>query len=458
MFSMASIQASVNASATNERTGYYAPMLLSMDVVPNHIDETIHYITHHAAIRETNKLLRDPRVKAAVIQKLGPHEYNQLLPWLNDVAKDGRVAPNRSFINSAWNQLRLGTTLGVMGFKASTGIIQISGLSNSVAETGMIPTLKAVGLVVGRSRLLNAMRRILGSDQQMESAWTFAAEHSKVMGHRATTMDREILNAMNTLSGRRGAIAVVQEASMKHIALIQTYMVDLPTWHAAYAKELGDSGDHNKAVQAADWVVENVQGSGATKDMASLMRSQTKTHTIFTMFMTYFSALWNLQRDAKRGYKEGAYSISGIASKAMFLYAVPVMFEMIMRGEIGDEDDEPEEQFAAYMTNLALFPIQSVPFVRDVVNGVTSGYGYNASPVTSQVEKGLQGLGGIAQALFTDKEMTQSQVKNATKLIGATIGVPATGQAWATAEHIQEVLEEGEDFSAHSFLFGPKRD
>ena len=443
--SNASIQASVNTGSTNERTGYFAPIHLTLNVVPNHIQETIHYITHHDAVREVNRLLRDPRIKDAVTEKLGPEEFAQLKPWLNDIAKDGRNAPNKSIVDAMFNRLRLGTTLGVMGFKASTGIIQISGLSNTIAEVGMKPVMQS-------------MRTILGSVDSMKSAWEFATEKSKVLKHRTKTMDRELMNAMQQLESKRGVFAAIQEASMKHIALIQTYMVDLPSWHAAYIKELSESGDEKKAFQYADWVIENVQGSGVTKDMAGLMRNQTKTHTIFTMFMTFFSALWNLQRDLVKGAKTGKYSTTTVAAKTMFLFTIPVLFEMMMRGEFAKEDQEPEELLQETLTKVALYPIASIPFVRDAANGLFSGYQYNASPVTSIVEQGLQGLKGGGKAVLTDDELTKSQAKSISKLLGAGLGVPGTGQAWATGEHLYDVIAEGEEFTTHQFLFGPERE
>lgn len=441
----ASIQSSVNASATNERTGHYAPMHLTLNVVLNHVQETIHYITHHDAVREVNKLLRDPRIKKAVTEKLGPEEFAQLKPWLNDIAKDGRNAPTKSFVDAAFNKLRLGTTLGVMGFKASTGIIQVSGLSNTVAEVGTAPVYQS-------------MRTILGSKESMQSAWEFAVENSKVLKHRTQTMDREIKNALQQIEGKRGVLPVVQEASMKHIALIQTYMVDLPSWHAAYIKELSESGNETKAFQYADWVVENIQGSGATKDMAALMRNQTKTHTIFTMFMTFFSSFWNAQRDLVRGASSGKYSTSTVAAKAMFYFAIPVLFEMMMRGEFGGEDDD-ESNLQKYLTNVALYPVQSIPFFRDVANGLIGGYNYNSSPVTSMIEQGLQGLKGSTKAAFDeDKEVTKGQIKSTSKLAGAALGIPGTAQAWATGEHLYDVIVEGEELTMHQLLFGPKRD
>jgi len=441
----ASIQASVNAGATNERTGYYAPIQLSLNVVTNHIQETIHYITHHDAVREANRLIRDPRVKKAVSDKLGPEEYAQLKPWLNDIAKDGRNAPNKSIVDAIFNKLRLGTTLGVMGFKASTGIIQISGLSNSIAEVGLKP-------------MMQAMRTVLGSVSTMKSAWEFATTNSKVLSHRVKTMDREIKNAMQQLENKRGPLAAIQEMSMKHIALIQTYMVDLPSWHASYIKEMSESGDETKAFQYADWVIENVQGSGVTKDMASLMRNQSKTHTIFTMFMTFFSSLWNMQRDLVKGARSGLYSRTSVAAKIGFLFTLPVIFEMMMRGEFSKEDDDDDESITqTILTKVAMYPIQSVPFLRDVANGVIGKYNYNASPVTSVIEQGLQSTKGLSSALVTDDEITKGQAKGATKLAGVALGVPGTSQAWATGEHLYDVIVEGEELTMHQLLFGPKR-
>lgn len=440
-----SIQSSVNTGSTNERTGFYDAIRLSLDVVPAHFQEAIHYITHHDPVREVNRLIRDQRVAQTIKEKLGPEEYAQLRPWLNDIAKDGREAPTKMFWDDILQRLRFGVTLGAMGFKASTGIIQISGLSNALAE-------------VGTANTFQAMRSILGSTTTMKQAWDFAVENSKVMEHRAQTMDREIKNAMKRIEGKRGLMAAVQEASMKHIALIQTYMVDLPTWHASYIKGMKEWGDETRAFQYADWVVENVQGSGATKDLARIMRGQSETGRMFTMFMTFFSSLWNMERDLVKGARSGAYSTTNLAAKAMFLFTIPVLFEMMMRGEFSKEDEDEEEKLQKMLTAVAMYPVQSVPFVRDIANAVTGDFGYNISPMQSIIEQGTRTIPQLVEAGFTDEEVTKSQVKGATKFIGAAAGVPGTAQAWATGEHIYDVVVDGEELTMHQLLFGPKRD
>ena len=440
----ASIQSSVNTGAVNARTGFYDAVRLSLDVVPAHFQETIHYITHHDSVREVNRLVRDPRVAGSIKAKLGPEEYAQLQPWLNDIAKDGREAPTKMFWDSILQRLRFGVTLGVMGFKASTGIIQISGMSNTITEVGLGPVLQST-------------RTILGSIDSMKSAWDFAVENSKVMEHRTSTMDREIKNAMHRLESKRGILAVAQEASMKHIALIQTYMVDLPSWHAAYIKGMKNWGDEQRSYEYADWVVEQVQGSGATKDMARIMRNQTETGRIFTMFMTFFSSLWNMERDLARGAKSGLYSPSSIAAKSMFLFTIPVIFEMLMRGEFSQDDDDDETKLQKILTATALYPTQSVPFIRDIVNASVSDFGYNMSPMQSIIKQGTSTIPGLFGDALTDEEITKSQVKGASKFTGAAVGVPGINQAWATGEHLYDVMVEGEEFTLHQALFGPER-
>lgn len=441
-----SIQSSVNASATNERTGKYYPIRLSLDVVTSHFQETIHYITHHDAVREVNKLIRNESVADTIEAKLGPEEYAQLKPWLNDIAKDGKEAPTKMFWDAMLQKLRLGVTLGTMGFKASTGIMQLSGISNTIAETGIGPVLQAT-------------RSILGSPDTMHKAWLFAKENSKVLEHRAQTMDREIKNAMKDLESKRGVLAAAQQVSMKHIALIQTYMADLPSWHAGYIKGMKDfDGDEQRAYQYADFVVEQVQGSGNTQNLARIMRGQSETARMLTMFMTFFSSLWNVQRDVVKGAKSGQYSVTTLAAKAMFLITVPVLFEMLLRGQLGGDDDEDENTVLQKMlTKIAMYPLQSIPFVRDIANGITGEFGYNMSPLSSVIEQGTSAFPKLISAAVTDEEITERQVKGTTKLAGAAFGIPGVSQAWASSEHIYDVMVEGEEFTMRQLLMGPDR-
>jgi hypothetical protein len=436
-----SIQSSVNASATNERTRYYAPIRFSLDVVPNHFQEVIHFITHHDAVREVNKLIRNKSIAESIKTTMGSEEFAQLKPWLNDIAKDGSETKTKTFIEKAFGKLRMGTTLGVMGFKATTGILQTSGIFNTMGEAGAANTIHAI-------------RTILAGPDSIKSAWEFARDNSKTLSHRAESFDREMQNVMSTLQNKSGKLTMLQTVSMKHIAYIQLYMVDLPSWYAGYLKAMKEHGDEQRAYQYGDWIVEQAQGSGLTKDMAALFRNQGEVHRSLTMFMTYFSSLWNLERDIVKGTKSGKYNAMDLAAKGLFFFTLPVLFEMLLRGKFGDEDDE--EVIAQKLAlQLALFPIQSVPFVRDLANASATDFGYTMSPVASILAKGIEGGSAISTDVWEGEDISARDIKNVTKLTGAAFGIPGTGQAWNSGEHLYNVIAEGEDLTFRELVIGP---
>jgi hypothetical protein len=432
---------SIKLGATNERQeGFFAPVRFSLDVVAKHFDEVTHFIAFKEPVREVNKLISDPRIKEIIIRKMGRQVYRAIQDWVVDVATDARPLEGANWMERTLSNLSSGLTLGVMGFKASTGIIQVSGLSNSIAHVGAGP-------------MAIALKNIVRSPSAMKEAWQFTLANSKIMSHRMTNLDREMKSALREMSGKSGFMNRIRELSMQHIAYIQTFTVDLPTWHAAYATALEESnGDTVHASQAADWVVENIQGSGATKDMAKLFRRQNAGIKLMTMFMTFFSALFNTMRLSGAGFRSNRYSIFDMASRFFFMIAVPVAFEMIMRDEIDPE--EPEEALIAYGKKLTLFPLAAVPLLRDASSAVLSPFGFQLSPLSGSLERGFQGLTGLTNAVASGEDITLSQAANSMALAGIVFRVPATSQIKATTSH----MFDDHDLSLHELLFGTKRD
>ena len=438
-----SIQASVNASATNERNGSWYPIRFSLDVVPNHFEEVIHFITHHDAVREVNKLIRNKEIAESIKATMGPEEYAQLKPWLNDIAKDGREARVKTWVEKFFGRMRTGTTLGMLGFKLMTIVMQTSGLLTTTAE-------------VGPAAMMKSYRMIFGGEGNVFGAWEFASANSKTLSHRAVSMDREIANVMSKLRGKPFSVQQMQKTSMMGIAYMQTYIVDLPSWYAGYLKAMKEHGDEQRAYQYGDWVVEQIQGSGLTKDMAALFRNQNEVLQTLTMFMTPFSALWNAQRDMVKGAKSGKYSVSELAARGMFFMVLPALFSMIARGEFDDDDDwETTAEKIAFTT--ALYSVSSVPVLRDAASKVVSGYDYMMSPVASIIGKGLTGIVGLYDTATGDKELSGTDVKNATKGVAAFFGIPGTSQAFLTGEHAYDVLVEGEDLAFRELLLTPAK-
>jgi hypothetical protein len=289
-----------------------------------------------------------------------------------------------------------------------------------------------------------------------------------MMGHRIETMDRELSNAVNSMKDRQGPLKDAQQASMMGIAYMQLFGVDLPTWYGAYAKgtkqftdEMNPENFENyakfseaveeRAIVYADFVVETFQGSSAIKDMSLIMRDNGALTKATTMFMSYFSGMYNVQRDLLRGAKSGQYSPIEVASKMFFIYAIPVFFDTL----IGyDWDDEDESFLMNYGVDLATYPFQVFPVIRSVVNAATTGFDFEASPIIPMVSKGTKGASNIIEDIVTGGDISSYDVKNVGKLAGALLGVPGVSQAFISGTHLYDVLEEGEDFSLfNKFLF-----
>ena len=147
-----------------------------------------------------------------------------------------------------------------------------------------------------------------------------------------------------------------------------------------------------------------------------------------------------------------------VAAKVMFLFTLPVIFESLLRGDLSDEDLTPEEKAQKLAAKLALYPVQSVPFVRDMASASVGEFGYNISPIAQLIEQGTRTIPEVLTRPITDEEITKGQAKGAVKFAGAALGIPGTAQAWATGEHLYDVMVDGEDFTVREFLFGPKHE
>jgi hypothetical protein len=141
----------------------------------------------------------------------------------------------------------------------------------------------------------------------------------------------------------------------------------------------------------------------------------------------------------------------------MFLFTLPVFFEMLMRGEFEEPDDD-DDRLSKFATQVALYPTTSIPFVRDVAGGLIGDFGYNSTPVAAMLERGIQGSKQIGERAFTDDEVTKAAIKNTSKLAAAAAGIPGVNQAWATGEHLYDVIENGEELTLRELTFGPDRE
>lgn len=445
-FTAGGIQASVNASAAETRTGYFAPIRLDLGVVSTHFGETIHFISHHDAVRQTNRLLRDPKVMKTLRERIGPEEADQLMPWLRDIAKQGQEAPLKTFLDGIVQHLTTGATLTYMGFKLSTGLRQLPGFSNSAAE-------------VGWGNIAQGIRAMFRSNEDMQSGMEWAMANSKILPHRIQSFDREVANTFKYAAGKKARTSVdaFRDAALLHIGLIDLYTLALPTWYGAYIKEMKASGDEAKAFRYADSAVEMTQGTARIADTSALLRNNSPVHRSLTMFMSYFSALWNQLRDIREGQRLGYYDTMALASKVIFTVMLPSLLDLWITGGAGMEEDETAGEYAARVgVFMGLFTVAGIPGVRDAASALGTGFEYRLSPIEGIVVGGLDGLLAAGSATFGDEEMSKGDVKGLVRAAMAIAHIPGGSQATATLGHIYDVIAEGEDVTYEGLAYGKR--
>ena len=87
-------QPATKRSFTHARQGTGRPVRLELGVIHEHIANVIHHSTHALAIRDVYKILNSERFSGAVTDTLGEAYYDQMVPWLAEIAKPERRAVN----------------------------------------------------------------------------------------------------------------------------------------------------------------------------------------------------------------------------------------------------------------------------------------------------------------------------------------------------------------------------
>ncbi len=432
---------------TKERAQEYTmPILFSVDGIARHINAVIHDVTHREALIDANKLLTNPFLRAEISSRYGKEMYDQIVPWLQNIAHDAYKRDGLGAVERFMRGARTHATIVAMGFRISTGIMQLSGFGPSLevlipsGSKGLGDTARAAKAMAG------AMKDFLVSPM---ATWDEIVGKSTELRSRSQTLDRDIRQALNDLTGRTDIIGKAQRFSMYHIGYMDR-VVSAPTWLAAYRLHLQQyPTDEMGAREAGDRAVRMSQGAGGAKDLAAVQRSN-ELVKMLTMFYSYFSAYYNRQkawgRDAKRALASGEMQeFPALLARQIAMTIVPAVLGDMLVGR-GPDDDQSWLEWA--VKKSILYPFSAVPIARDMVPVVFGeSFGdYTLSPVertfNDGVVKPLQLIGDILddETEVSGRKATRTVLNSA----GLLIGLP-TGQLSTTVNNVWLGLEQ-DDF------------
>ena len=403
---------------------------LDLSVMGSHIVNVIHDLSHRRAILDVDRLVTDDRVREAIEQTAGTAMYRQLRPWLKAIAADYR--PDTTVYEGAMNRLRAGGTIVSMGIKITTAMVQPLGYFQSLELLG--PKYAGIGLteVFGRSH--NTVRSI-------SQAREFAFERSEQIRNRMHTFDRDVRDAIKGMTGMGEEQAKLRRG-LFFLTGFMDMSVSLPTWLGAYRKAMDGeaegipAGDEPKAIDFADSILRRSQSAGGAKDLAGI-QGPNPLIRVFTVFYSYFNVLFNLfaRRMQMMNFKKPSDYPRFVASMVALWFAPAVLSE-IVAGRGPDDDEDWDEYAKRSATTWALYPLQSVAFVRDIVSGM-GPFGYDGPPVVEAMATTATALTLPAQAVDEDEEISRAEVKAAVLALGYWGHLPSR-QMWITGSYLYD--------------------
>jgi hypothetical protein len=439
------VRAATSQGHTVERTGAAAPLHLSLDVLPRHLQQVIHDIAWREAVMDVDRITANKEVRAAIDGAMGPEYRQQIRPWLQSIANDKAYDPRGlAFWDKIAHWARTNATVVGLGFRLSTIAVHGSGAAlNSIGEVGIGPMTSAVSTFIKDPR---------GSRD-------FVFEKSGEMRNRLNEVDRDMREAMaGDLLGQSGALATVRRASMMGVAMIDMASA-LPTWLARYTSALKDGMADQDAVYAADLSVRNAHGAGAAKDHAAIQRGS-EFQKLFTMFYSFWNHLYNRQRDMGRMARQGDFA--SLLGKSFFYLVAPPIIHGLMSGGAGTKDDD--QSWGGWAAeHIALGLAGGVPILRDLVGVFESGRDYGVTPAAGGVQKVGKAAMDVGHALgLIEGDVSDKWVKHAIETPGYIFGLP-TGQASGAGQYLWDVWRGDEDPEGvadflRGLMYGPKHE
>lgn len=439
-------RANTDTGRMNTRNENYArPLLLSIDAIPRVIRDEIHDIAYREPIIDADKFLSDSRVRKAIIGALSQEHYDQLRPWLQSIANDGRLDdPSgraiKFFYGIASGARRRATMVG-LGFRFSTMLVHgASAGLESLAELG--PRWLAAGV----KDFANPTQWIANKD--------FVFDRSGEMRNRMNEVDRDVREhlrqlEMHSLDPATGAAARGLDA-VKRNAYMGIAMLDmasaLPTWMGAYHKALSPTGkgglglSEDEAVYFADKTVRNAHGGTGVKDLAAVQRGN-EMWKLFTMFYTFWNHNVNRLMDTARlaGGIGRSQNFGGdlgqiVMRSLIYTFGIQIMHSALHPSQ---SEEGAKNWFGWAAKELTSAFADGIPIARDLASHYIEGKDYEATPAASAVDTFDRTAKDAAQ-IAVGQPPSDKWLKHTINTAGYVFGLPI-GQAANTVQFLWDV-------------------
>lgn len=463
---MSNIAMSLGKGFLKERTQHKVERRLDLrfEVISGSITDVIHLVAFREPVRDVRRIVLNENFKNLVYNYLGQNAYKNLKKWTSDCWAEEAIP--RTAYEKGMAKLRNAQTMGTMGFRVTTALLNIANAS-SVAH------------YMGAAELLHSLKKFYSAPRQYTD---FVFQRSVFMAERAETMDASIHDALkgpNILDGIPG-IGKAGEAIKNNAFKMITWtdlMLALPLWQHEYEKTYNAEMDAGRSpqqareagVNAGDAAVRWCFGSGRTVDKAAIQRKGSELMKQLTMYYSYNSTVYNALNyklwEAKVGYKKAVAASAKNKSMAlmkavahagdallMWVLLPAVISAMLRAGASGDDDDWKIEKLIKSIGQESLTGIVGgIPVLRDAVPYfMAKVFDEHQFAPKIPIQNTIEQTNRVIQSAVSDKKTISDTLREMGKLTSQVTGAPSTLIDSFTTT--LQYLESGFDESVADYL------
>lgn len=463
---MSNIAMSLGKGFLKERTQHKVERRLDLrfEVISGSITDVIHLVAFREPVRDVRRIVLNENFKNLVYNYLGQNAYKNLKKWTSDCWAEEPIP--RMAYEKVLAKLRNAQTMGTMGFRVTTALLNIAN-APSVAH------------YMGAAELLHSLKKFYSAPRQYTD---FVFQRSVFMAERAETMDASIhdaLKAPNILDGVPGigkAGETIKNNAFKLITWTDL-MLALPLWQHEYEKTYNAEMDAGRSpqqareagVNAGDAAVRWCFGSGRTVDKATVQRYGGELMKQFTVYYSYNSTVYNALNyklwEAKVGYKKAVAASAKNKSMAlmkavahagdallMWVLLPAVISAMLRAGASGDDDDWKIEKLIKSIGQESLTGIVGgIPVLRDAVPYfMAKVFDEHQFAPKIPIQNTIEQTNRVIQSAVSDKKTISDTLREMGKLTSQVTGAPSTLIDSFTTT--LQYLESGFDESVADYL------
>ena len=463
---MSNIAMSLGKGFLKERTQHKVERRLDLrfEVISGSITDVIHLVAFREPVRDVRRIVLNENFKNLVYNYLGQNAYKNLKKWTSDCWAEEPIP--RTAYEKGMAKLRNAQTMGTMGFRVTTALLNIA-------------NVPSVAHYMGAAELLHSLKKFYSAPRRYTD---FVFQRSVFMAERAETMDASIHDALkgpNILDGIPG-IGKAGEAIKNNAFKMITWtdlMLALPLWQHEYEKTYNAEVDAGRSpqqareagVNAGDAAVRWCFGSGRTVDKAAIQRKSGELMKQLTMYYSYNSTVYNALNyklwEAKVGYKKAVAASAKNKSMAlmkavahagdallMWVLLPAVISALLRAGAGGDDDDWKIEKLIKSMGQESLTGIVGgIPVLRDAVPYfMAKVFDEHQFAPKIPIQNTIEQTNRVIQSAVSDKKTISDTLREMGKLTSQVTGAPSTLIDSFTTT--LQYLESGFDESVADYL------